>query len=172
MQCDDIDLSGLTGKYSEFANAQTWKYAREAAKGNGKQNKGIRYHFHDDAFQDTCHYYDGMLGFVEFNEDYRDHINSPITKTRTFDIRVKSGGTAVTEEEVNVAKLDGGCCIAHMRTFTIEPQNKNIDIEIVTGRDYESDGLPILSLIQIKPSSERRLNAPCTEEETGQPLTG
>jgi hypothetical protein len=93
-----------------------------------------------------------MLGFVEFNTDYCDDDNSGLT--RTVDLQVKSCGEKVIEEQVNVAELTDRCCKAHIITLTITPKSKNIDIDITKGNG--SHGLPILSLIQIQPSTERR----------------
>jgi hypothetical protein len=66
------------------------------------------------------------------------------------------------EKEVNVAELADRCCKAHMVTLTITPKSNDIDIEITKGTG--SRGLPILSLIQIQPSTQRRLNADCNKD--------
>ena len=72
------------------------------------------------------------------------------------------GGETVIEKQVNVAELADRCCKAHIVTLTITPKSKNIDIDITKGDG--SHGLPILSLIQIQPSTDRRLNVECCKE--------
>jgi hypothetical protein len=135
----------------------------EAVTGNlidwYRKKPTIKYHFKDDAFKNSCNKYDVMLGFVEFNKDY---CRTTTDLTRTFDIQVKSGGDTVMEKEVNVAELADRCCKAHMVTLTITPKSNEIDIEITKGTG--SRGLPILSLIQIQPSTQRRLNADCNKD--------
>jgi hypothetical protein len=172
----DIDLSDLKRrkKYAEFAVAEKWKYAREAVREapnwpswiNVFTKQSIKYHFQDEAFKNSCYKYDVMLGFVEFNEDYCDNTTD---LKRTFDISVKSGWETVRYRDVNVAALADRCCKAHMVSITITPESKDIDLEITKGAG--SHGLPILSLIQIQPSTLRRLTARCNKEAEAAKLT-